>query len=130
MKRLRANTLENLAFFRGLERQGGRIEDQGPITIDGVVCQKIAFIHAPTIVFTRYFDIATGRLRLTETEAGGSIREEGEISVNGMRFPEKIITLTPIANGKSQTVTITFDKISVNETFPASFFAVPALSPR
>jgi outer membrane lipoprotein-sorting protein len=130
VKRLRANTLENLAFFRGLERQGGRIEDQGPITIDGVVCQKIAFIHAPTIVFTRYFDIATGRLRLTETEAGGSIREEGEISVNGMRFPEKIITLTPIANGKSQTVTITFDKISVNETFPASFFAVPALSPR
>jgi outer membrane lipoprotein-sorting protein len=47
-----------------------------------------------------------------------------------MRFPGKIITLTPIANGKSQTVTITFDKISVNETFPASFFAVPALSPR
>ena len=130
VKRLRANTLENLAFFRGLEWQGGRIEDQGPITIDGVVCQKIAFIHAPTIVFTRYFDSATGRLRLTETEAGGSIREEGEISVNGMRFPEKIITLTPIANGKSQTVTITFDKISVNETFPASFFAVPALSPR
>ncbi len=130
VKRLRANTFENLAFFRGLEQQGARIEDQGPVAIEGVACQKIAFIHAPNITFTRYFELATGRLRLTETEAGGSIREEGEMSVNAVRFPEKIITLTPIANGKSQTVTITFEKITVNETFPAAFFAVPALSHR
>ena len=130
VKRLRANTYENLAFFRGLELQGGRIEDLGPVTLDGVACQKIVFIHAPTIIFTRYFDVATGRLQLTETEAGGSIREQGEITVNAVRFPEKIITLTPNAQGKSQTVTITFDKITVNETFPATFFAVPALSHR
>jgi hypothetical protein len=130
VKRLRANTLENLAFFRGLDRQGVRIEDQGPVTIDGLPCEKIAFIHAPNIIFTRYFEIATGRLRLTETEAGGSIREQGEITVNTLRFPKKIITLTPIAHGKSQTVTITFDQISVNETFPSTFFAVPALSNR
>jgi hypothetical protein len=130
VKRLRANTYENLAFFRGLELQGGRIEDLGPVTLDGVACQKIVFIHAPTIIFTRYFDLATGRLRLTETEAGGSIREQGEITVNAVRFPENIITLTPNPQGKSQTVTITFEKITVNETFPASFFAVPALSHR
>jgi len=130
VKRLRANTQENLAFFRGLERQGGRVEDQGPATIDGVACRKILFIHAPTIIFTRYFDVATGRLLLTETEAGGSIREAGEITVNGVRFPQKIITLTPSTNGKAQTVTLTFEHITVNETFPATFFAVPALSPR
>jgi outer membrane lipoprotein-sorting protein len=130
VKRLRANTYENLAFFRGLELQGGRIEDLGPVTLDGVACQKIVFIHAPTIIFTRYFDLATGRLRLTETEAGGSIREQGEITVNAVRFPENIITLTPNPQGKSQTVTITFEKITVNETFPATFFAVPALSHR
>ncbi len=130
VRRLRANTFENLTFFRGIEQQGGRIEDQGVVTIEGVACQKIAFIHAPNIIFTRYFDLTTGRLRLTETEAGGSIREEGEISVNAVRFPEKIITRTPIANGKSQTVTISFDKITVNETFPAAYFAVPALSHR
>lgn len=128
IKRLRANTLENLTFFRGLERQGGRVEDQGAATIDGLACQKIAFIHAPNIVFTRYFDAATGRLVLTETEAGGAIREQGETTVSGVRFPKTIVTVTKTPAGKAQTVIITFDKITVNETFPPSFFAVPALS--
>ena len=36
IKRLRANTWENVAFFRGIENKGGRVEDQGPATIDGV----------------------------------------------------------------------------------------------
>ena len=130
IKRLRANTLENLTFFRGVERQGGRVDDQGPVTIDGIACQKIAFIHAPNIVFTRYFDVATGRLVLTETESGGAIREQGDMTVSGVRFPKTIITVTKTPAGKTQTVTITFDKVTVNETFPASFFAVPALSAR
>ena len=130
IKRLRANTYENLAFFRGIERIGGRVEDLGPATIDGIACQKIAFIHSPTIVFTRYFDVATGRLVLTETEAGGSIREQGEMTVDGVRFPKSIVTVTKDPDQKPRTVTITFDTIKVNESFPADFFAVPALSAR
>ncbi|MDE3084815.1 MAG: hypothetical protein KGJ37_06325, partial [Verrucomicrobiota bacterium] len=35
VERLRANTWENLAFYRGLERFGGHINDLGPATIDG-----------------------------------------------------------------------------------------------
>lgn len=132
IKRLRANTWENLAFFRGIERIGGRIEDQGTKTVDGVTCQKIAFIHAPNIIFTRYFDIATGRLVLTETEAGGTIREQGEMIVNGIRFPRTVITSVGPQNaqGTVQTVTINFDKVTVNTAFPSSHFAVPGLRPR
>ena len=126
IKRLRANTWENLSFFRGLDGHGGRLEDQGTTTIDGVTCQKLAFIHAPNIVFNRYFDVATGRLVLTETEAGGTIREQGEIMVNGIRFPKSIVTTAKNAKGQSQTVTITFDQVQVNETFPASYFRVPS----
>jgi outer membrane lipoprotein-sorting protein len=125
IKRLRANTWENLAFFRGIERAGGRTEDQGTQTIDGKTCQKIAFIHGPNIMFIRYFDTATGRLMLTETEAGGTIREQGEMIVVGIRFPRSIITTTKNAKGESQTVTINFDKIVTNETFPTTLFAVP-----
>ena len=130
IKRLRANTLENLMFFRGIERFGGNIEDLGPVNVDGVACQKIAFIHGPTIVFTRYFESETGRLVLTETEAGGAIREQGSVVVNGVRFPQTIITVTKAAGGKVQTDTINFAKITVNEVFPPAFFAVPALSNR
>jgi outer membrane lipoprotein-sorting protein len=130
IKRLRANTWENLSFFRGIERLGGRVEEQGTKEIDGVMCQKIAFIHAPAIVFYRYFDIATGRLVFTETEAGGTIREQGEMIVDGVRFPRSIVTATKNAKGELQTVTINFEKIVLNQTFPAQQFRVPALSVR
>jgi acetaldehyde dehydrogenase (acetylating) len=128
VKRLRANTFETLAFFRGLETRGGRIEDQGPATIDGVACQKVAFDHGSNIIFTRYFDLATGRLVFTETEAGNTLREQGEIIEAGLRFPKTLITTTKNAAGKLQTVTINVEKVTVNETFPASLFRVPALS--
>jgi outer membrane lipoprotein-sorting protein len=128
IKRLRANTWENLSFFRGLEAHGGRVEEKGSASFDGVDCAKIAFIHAPNIIFNRYFDKATGRLVFTETEAGGTIRENGEMRVNGVRFPKTIITTTKNATtGQTQTVTITFDKIVLNEPFPAKLFAPPAL---
>lgn len=130
IKRLRASTWETLAFFRGLETRGGRIEDKGAATIDGVACQKVAFTHAENLIFYRYFDLATGRLTLTETEAGGTLREQGELIAAGLRFPKSLVTTTKNPAGKVQTVTITVEKIIVNEVFPASFFAVPIQSPR
>jgi len=128
IKRLRANTWENLAFFRGIERNGGRVEDQGPVTFEGIPCQKVAFIHAPNIIFYRYFELATGRLVYSETENGSSIRESGEIRVNGIRFPKSMTNTTRNAAGEMRTYTITFDRITVNEPSPPSHFAVPALS--
>lgn len=150
VKRLRANTRENILFFRGVEGEGGTIEDQGPANVNGVACEKVAFIYSreafgfryfdassgrqmytsPNIVFTRFFNMTTGRLVHTETEAGVSIDEQGEIVVNGVRFPKTIVTVSKNQAGQSQTVTITFDKITLNETFPASFFAVPSLGAR
>jgi outer membrane lipoprotein-sorting protein len=129
IRRLRANTWENLSFFRGLENQGGRVEDQGTKEIEGKTTRKIAFIHNPNVIFFRYFDVATGKLVFTETEGGGSIREEGEIVVKGVRFPKRIITTSKSPKGDVQTVTIEFDKIEVNEVFPATLFRVPALGP-
>jgi outer membrane lipoprotein-sorting protein len=126
VKRLRANTWESLAFFRGLDTQGGSIEEQGTQKIDDITCQKVAFIHGSNIIFTRYFDIATGRLVLTETEGGGTIREKGEMIVNGVRFPRSIETTTKNAKGEANTVTITFEKIELNQQFPATLFRVPA----
>jgi hypothetical protein len=130
VKRLRAQTWENLAFFRGIERVGGRLEDLGTVTVDGIACQKIAFIHGPNIVFNRFFDLATGRLVSTETENGGVSREQGELRANGIRFPKTLTMTTKNAAGQTQIVTINFEKVVVNETFPATYFAVPALSPR
>ena len=125
VKRLRANTWENLNFYRNIAQRGGKVEFGGEATIDGRACIQLVFTHDPAIVFTRYFDKATGRLVKTVTEAGGEIREEGEILVGGLRFPKKLINKSP----DGQVATITFDSVTLNENFPASDFEVPMLLP-
>lgn len=126
VKRLRANTWENLFFYRGIDKRGGKVEFGGDVTVDGKDCVKLTFTHAENIIFTRYFDKATGRLVRTETESGGEIREDGEIRAGGLRFPRTLINKAP--NG--QIATITFDSVKINEPFPADAFAVPTLMPQ
>jgi outer membrane lipoprotein-sorting protein len=128
IKRLRANTWETLDFYRGIERHGGRIEDQGSTTMDGVGCEKLAFIYAPNIIFYRFIDATSGHLVSTETESGTTIHEQGELMAGGIRFPKTIVTVTKSNTGQTQTITLTFEKITVNEAFPAKQFAVPALA--
>jgi outer membrane lipoprotein-sorting protein len=49
--------------------------------------------------------------------------------VAGVRFPQKLIVTSTIdSDGKTRVVTITFDRVVVNETFPASTFELPFLS--
>jgi hypothetical protein len=122
---LRADTWENLSYYRGLEAAGGSTEDLGPATIDGVACEKIALRHSDLIVYYRYFDLATGRLVFTETYAGAKIREVGELVVQGIRFPRKI-TVDELNGGKVAHTTIVIDRVTLNEPYSADFFAVPA----
>lgn len=128
IKRLRANTFENLAFYRGLEIRGARVEDRGDVVVDGVRCHKFAFIHGPNIVFSRSFDVATGRLVLTETDSGTQIREEGEIRSGGLRFPRRIVTLNTLPDGGTRTIRVSFTEITVNPEISAEAFAIPPLN--
>ncbi|RRJ94400.1 hypothetical protein Ga0100231_008535 [Opitutaceae bacterium TAV4] len=129
IKRLRANTWENLAFYRGLEDIGGKIEDLGPATIDGKATRKLSFVHADNIVFFRYFETETGRLLLTETESGSTIREEGDLRAGKLRFPRKIVTSNKLNDGSTRELTVVFDTVTVNETFPPALFEVPSFAP-
>jgi hypothetical protein len=128
IKRLRANTWENLSFFSGIEKRRGTVTDLGTVSVDGKSARKLAFNHGDGIVFTRYFDEDTGRLFLTETENGISIREEGEIVVDGIRFPRKIISTSKLANGPERVVSIVFDTVIVNEPLADSLFAMPGMT--
>lgn len=126
IRRLRAITWENLAFFQGIEAVGGRIIDGGDTVVDGKACRKLTFSHDDGIFFARYFDNKTGQLLLTESETGTVIREEGEIRSNGLRFPQRIITVNKEKDKVVNTMTITFDKVATNEPFDPKMFAVPA----
>jgi hypothetical protein len=127
IKRLRANTFENLAFYRDIESRGGRIEDLGAVTIDGVACRKLSFVHGPGIVFTRSFDVSTGKLVLTETDSGTIIREKGELSSGGLRFPKTIETVNTLPDGGERIIRVNFVTLEVNPVVDPELFSVPAL---
>ena len=50
--------------------------------------------------------------------------------VSGIRFPRLLTTESKDAKGVWQKVTISFDKVTVNETFSAAHFAVPGYGPK
>ncbi len=126
LKRIRAQARENLMFFGGLEKIGGRYIDEGTATVDGIACQKIGFEHGPGIVFHRFFDAATGRLVQTTTDDGTVTREQGEIVTNGVRFPKSMTITAKLADGQTKVTVVTFEKITLNESFPSRLFGVPA----
>jgi outer membrane lipoprotein-sorting protein len=127
VRRLRANTWENLSFFSDISTIGGRMEDFGMVAIDGKDLHKIGFFHSDSIVFYRYFDPASGKLVLTETDAKAMIRESGENRVSGVRFPQEVTTESVGADGARQLVNVKFDSVTVNEVFPASLFKIPSV---
>lgn len=123
IKRLRAATIENLSFYSNQGSDSRQITLLGHTEVGGVPCVKISFAHGGGIVFVRYFQKSTGRLIKTELENGGQIREEGEIIVDGIRFPRKVINQS--ADGK-MTV-ISFGKVTAGGIFPPNTFADPAI---
>jgi hypothetical protein len=126
IKRLRATTIENLSFYGNRLGRSRTIQYVGDEQVDDVACAKLSFGHGDNMIFVRFFDKNTGRLVKTEMRGGGEIREEGEMIVQGVRFPRRVINRT--ANGHSTV--ITFEKITVNESFPLATFAVPSTQVR
>lgn len=130
VKRLRSNTWENLSFFRAADSALGEIVDHGRVDLEGRPAHKVSFVHDTNIVFVRYFDPETGQLLQTETGRGDRIREDGAIVVQGVRFPERVITDTTLPGGGHRTVTVVFDEVVVNEPLPPDAFSVPMLGER
>jgi hypothetical protein len=123
IKMLRANTWENLYFYHGLE---GTVEDKGVATMDGIACERVDFTHGPGIVYERYFDRDTGRLVVT-VRGQETIRESGEIVVEGIRFARSIVSTTKNPSGTTTVSTVTFSNIWLNGPVPPGTFDVPSI---
>lgn len=128
IRRLRANTWENLNFFKDISRIGGDTADEGIVTVDGKRLHKIAFNHGYGIIFYRFFDPVTGRLVKSETDTGATIVESGENRIAGVRFPRQVKTSSARADGSIQTVEVNFDSIEVNSTLAKNVFRVPSIT--
>ena len=128
VRRLRANTWENLNFFNDVTKIGGRIEDFGLVDMDGRKLHKMAFIHSPAVVFYRFFDPTTGRLVVTQTDSGAEIREAGEQMTAGVKFPGQVVTTSVRPDGVKQVVSVTFESVSVNDGLDRSQFQMPSVT--
>lgn len=125
IRELQANTWENLYFFRNIEGRRGRIENEGLVELDGQEAVKLIFRHPREIAFIRYFDAETGRLLMTETHDGAEIREYGEVIVDGILFPERIVMKRP----DDLVNEIRFTEIKINEKVDEDLFTVPNMRP-
>jgi hypothetical protein len=123
IKTLRANTWENLYFFKA--PAWGTEEDKGPATVDGIECERVDFIHDPATTYARYFDRDTGRLVLT-VRGGETLRQVGEIVVDGIRFPKSVVSTGKGPTGKEVVSTVSFQSITLNEPVSPALFAAPS----
>lgn len=120
IRRLRASTWQVLYYYRDIEAVGGSVTVEGEEEIDGLTCVRTVFSHPGGVRFERFFDRATGRLVLTRVDDGSELRENGELRVDGIRFPKE---LTTTFEGKTSRVV--FTSVQVNEEFPDSMFRIP-----
>lgn len=126
---LQASAFDSLNFFGGIETRRGTVSLKGDTTVDGKPAVQLMFAHPGKIDMLRTFDKKTGRLLTTVFTDGQTFREEGEQTVEGIRFPQRVVsTLKKTdAAGKEVVVTtiISISGIKINETFEASKFDIP-----
>jgi hypothetical protein len=122
LKRVRANTFENLKFFSSESNFQRKLEYLGQETVAGELVERVKVVYG-SMYYIRNFKVSTGQLLLTEIETGEQIQESGEIKVGGIKFPKTLISMI---DGK-EIHRINFESVEVNPGFDDSLFALPAL---
>lgn len=125
LKRMRASTVENLYFYTGYTKMRGKVIDKGVVSKDGRQTHLLRFSYGPNLYYDRYIDVETGELITSIDNYGLEYKEVGEIRVEGILFPEKVVTLFEgeIIN------TVSFEEVKVNEEIPDEIFGMPDLAP-
>ena len=121
LKRVRANTFENLKFFSSDTNYQRKLEYLGQEIISGESVKRVKVVYG-SMYYIRNFKASTGQLILTEIETGEHIQEQGEIRVAGIKFPKTLISLI---DGE-EIHRINFDSMEVNPDLEDSLFVQPA----
>jgi len=125
-RRMRANSWENLFFFRGIEQMRGKVVDRGLVPFDGRQAHLLVFEYDRNLSYARYFDPATGALFATVNDRGQEIREEGEMMVDGIRFPREIVSRLQ----DRDVMRVRFTEIRVNPPVDDQLFEVAPIGRR
>ncbi len=121
---MQASVRDSLGFYQAPKTRNGAISYEGKETINGHECNVLTYDYGDSIGYRRYIDAETGQLRKTLDSKGVEYFEEGEIVVDGIRFPKKLISTFPTAIG-SQTMEFAYSEVVVNKLLPDSDFVMP-----
>ena len=126
VRRLIANAVENLYYYRGpYQRPGGEVELLGTKTMRGVPCYEVKFSYPSGLFYIRYFSQEDGSIVSTingETDLENI--ETDSITVDGVQFPKRIDSYD---NEGDLLRTVVFDEIMINEPMDNSIFEFPGL---
>ena len=123
VKRLMANSLENLFFFKGPATQRrGETSLVGTETYEGKRAHRVRFSYSSGLLYERLFDAETGKLLATESDEGAvRLIEKASVVVDGIKFPKEVWTYE---NGELVRKVL-FSEIIVNPNLPDSLFDFP-----
>lgn len=129
VKRLHANSAENLNFFHGPLQQRGTIEYAGKAEKLGVVADQVVFEYPNGVRFERFF-APSGKLLATLVGNGENgrleLREEGGMAVDGIQFPARVLTY----DGEHLIRIVEFERIQVNAPIDTDLFRFPKIVAR
>jgi len=121
---MQASVREAFGFFKKPNVRNGDITYEGKETVKGRECVVLTYHHGDGIAYQRYIDAETGQVLRTLDSKGVEYIEEGEIIVDGIRFPKKMVSTFSTAIG-SQTMEFAYTSIELNKDLPESDFVMP-----
>lgn len=121
---MQASVREAFNFFRKPNTRNGEITYEGKETVKGRECVVLTYYHGDGIAYQRYIDAETGQVHKTLDSKGVEYLEEGEIMVEGLRFPKKMVSTFSTAIG-SQSMEFAYSSITLNKKLPESDFVMP-----
>lgn len=123
VKRLMANAVENLNFFKGPDHmRGAEIIDEGVTEYNGQQARKIKFQYPLDLYYIRYFNPDNGKLIATISSDGLTMIEKDSLKSSGISFPKSVETYDE--TGKLLR-SVEFTEVKVNEKLDPSMFDFP-----
>lgn len=121
---MQASVWEYLNFYKRPEGRGQDVVYEGRQHFGNIECVVLTYDHGDGIWFRRFFEVTSGRLMQTLSNRGALFIEEGEIIVDGIRFPKKLTTRFLNLRDAS-SIEMVYSKIEVNKAFDNSIFKLP-----
>lgn len=122
---LQANVREELGFFQRPTPRGATVEFVETRMVDDIECDILHYDYGDGIWFRRCFEVGTGKLILSINDKGVRFVPDGELEVDGIKFPAKVTTIFQSPYGV-ETLELSFSKIELNRNFKEESFKIPA----